>query len=167
MSKPTSRALRALRDLAIAMSNATLILVAICLFLGLRLATSVNDFAGNVAENLVSAEPLREDVRAMTDEIAALRADLAGLGAAAGDAGSGVTEQVAERIEALDGRLQTVQTRVQGVQDRLNGVEMDPGAVLDHAISTAAIEFSDALGARAGCRPTAGDADLSTQDASN
>lgn len=151
MSNTSSRILRALRDLAIAMINATLILVLLCLILGLRLTSRVDDVTTHFAESLVSVEPLREDVRSMTGEIAGLRSDLGAIRENSG-------ELTSETARALTARLDQFESRLDGVRDRLQSVEFDPQVMVDHAIETAANETAAAFGSLVGCELPAADA---------
>lgn len=154
MSDRPNRLWRTLGNLALAMLNATLILVALCLFLALRLAGTVEDVATSFAQNLVSFEPLREDVRAMTTEIAGLRADLAEVRTATGAAGTEAAALVQARLEAMDDRVAALQARLGAPLAQLEGAELDAAALMDHAIETAAREFATAVASLAGCVPT-------------
>ncbi|MDV7143113.1 hypothetical protein R3X27_10500 [Tropicimonas sp. TH_r6] len=151
MSLTSSRFLRALRDLLIAMINATLILVALCLFLGLRLSDRVERVATGIAQSVVSLDPLRDDVQGMTDEISALRADLAGFREASGAVTSEAGQALQVRLGAMEARLDSVGTRVDTVRERLQSVEFDPEALVDHAIQTASAEVVRAAGMLSGC----------------
>ncbi len=154
MSQTSSRFLRALRDLLIAMINATLILVALCLFLGLRLSDRVETAASRVAENVVNLDPLREDVQGMTGEISGLRADLAAIREGAGGLGSEAGQAVLVKLDMLDARLDAVGDRVGAVRERLQTVEIEPKALVEHAIQTASAEIVQAAGLLTGCDPS-------------
>lgn len=68
---------RALRNLGLAHLNAALILVALCHWLGWQLASTVKSITSDFAANLVSIDPMRDEIRDLTGELAALRADIA------------------------------------------------------------------------------------------
>jgi len=68
---------RALRNLGLALLNATLALVALCLWLGWELASTVKSITSDFSANLVSIDPVRDEIRDQTGELAALRADIA------------------------------------------------------------------------------------------
>lgn len=74
-----SRFWRVLRNLLLAMINATLILVALCLWLVWQLTSEVNSITDDVT-TLRPLQPLRDDVTALTGEIRGLRAEIAAAG---------------------------------------------------------------------------------------
>ena len=157
MSETTSRFLRALRNLALALINATLILAALCLFLGLRLADRVDAVLSKVAQNLVSVAPLREDVQGMTAEIAGLRGDISALRDNTGEMTSETAQAVTERLERFNARLDTVDQRMATLRERVASVNLNPEALIDHAIATASAELAASFATLAGCAmPKAG-----------
>lgn len=144
---PVSRVLTVLRDLLLAMLNATLILLAICLWLAWRLTSEVDDVARTVTENLQPLQPLREDISTLTDEVAGLRADLAAAGdrvAGAAPASAALT-RLATRAEALNARLA-------GLGERADAIAADPDQVFAQAAATAAAALGTELQQLAGCR---------------
>ncbi len=151
MSETTSRFLRALRNIALAMLNATLILVALCLFLALRLSDRVDTIMSNATQNLISVAPLREDMQDMTGELAALRGDIATLLGSTGEMTSSAGQLVTERIGRFDARLNSVDAKVSALRERIASTEIDPGTLLDRAIATASAELAASFAALAGC----------------
>lgn len=151
MSDTSSRLLRALRDLAIAMINATLILVLLCLVLGWILLDRVDHIAADFARNIVSVEPLREDVQSMTTEIAGLRADLAEVRENSGEVTSEAAQAITARLESFEGRLATVDGRMDAFRARAQSIELDPEALAAQAFKTAADQIVLSLGQLAGC----------------
>ncbi|SDI39612.1 hypothetical protein [Aliiruegeria lutimaris] len=151
MPDTSSRLLRALRDLAIALINATLILVLLCLILGWRLLDRVDHIATNFARNIVSVEPLRDDVQSMTTEIAALRADLAEVRANSDQATSEAAQAVTARLESFEARLDTVNDRMTAFRERVQSIELNPEVLVTHAVETAANQFVTSAGQLAGC----------------
>ncbi|MFV0334391.1 MAG: hypothetical protein ACK5JR_10025 [Tropicimonas sp.] len=140
---------RALRDLALALLNATLILVALCLFLALRLADRVDAIAETAAQGLVSVAPLHEDMQGMTREVAALRGELATLSQTGGEAAS-------EAARALSDRLERVDEQVAALRSRIGTAEIAPDTPTERAILRVITEIAALLGNAAGCeRPQA------------
>ena len=86
-----------LGQLALALLNATLILLALCLWLGWGAASAVRDVSGDMAMRKEVLTGLRDDLQGLTAEVAALRSDLA----------QGKTPD-GPRIDALDTRLATI-----------------------------------------------------------
>jgi hypothetical protein len=116
-----------LRNLALALLNATLILAALVLWLAWRTADAVHDVTEDVDLALVGLDPVRDDLALLVDEVTALRADLAALSSAG--AGPSVPGTLGPRIEALDARLTEALARV----DRLSS---EPGALVDLAVDS-------------------------------
>jgi hypothetical protein len=116
-----------LRNLALALLNATLILAALVLWLAWRTADAVHDVTDDVDLALVGLDPVRDDLALLVDEVTALRADLAALSSAG--AGLSVPGTLGPRIEALDARLTEALARV----DRLSS---EPGALVDLAVGS-------------------------------
>lgn len=127
--------LNTLKNLALALLNATLILVALCLFLAYKVSQSANEVVASFAESLVTVEPLKEEVAATRAEIVGLRADLAELRAQPGIAGT----DTAARIDA---RMTAIQTRLDGMRDRMQALAQTPYDLADHAIEKAGAELS-------------------------
>ena len=156
MSDTSSRLLRALRDLGIALINATLILVVLALLLGLKLSNRVEHISSEFARNLVSAEPLRDDVQAMTEEIAALRSDLAGVREQSSELTSETAQALAVRLDAFEARVDDVGDKMDTVRDRVQTIEFDPAAMLERVVERAADQIVTSAGQLAGCQmPTA------------
>ena len=86
-----------LGQLALALLNATLILLALCLWLGWGAASAVRDVSGDMAMRKEVLTGLRDDLQGLKAEVAALRSDLA----------QGKTPD-GPRIDALDTRLATI-----------------------------------------------------------
>ena len=86
-----------LGQLALALLNATLILLALCLWLGWGAASAVRDVSGDMAMRKEVLTGLRTDLQGLKAEVAALRSDLA----------QGKTPD-GPRIDALDTRLATI-----------------------------------------------------------
>ena len=151
MSDTSSRFLRVLRDLFLALLNATLILVALCLFLGLRLTAKVDAIAVHVAESVVRIEPLRDEMQLVAGEVAGLRADLAALRDDTGEMSSEAVDLLTARLDAFDARLDTVGERIEGVKTRLQAADLDPEAMLERAVATASAQAINSIGQLAGC----------------
>ncbi|MEM9550634.1 MAG: hypothetical protein AAGA05_05640 [Pseudomonadota bacterium] len=139
---------KTLRDLALALVNATLILVALCLFLGVQLVSRVGVMADTVTQNLQVVAPLADEVRGTRTELAGLRADLAVL-----------REQSDEEREAalasLHDRISALETRADGLLTRAEAVVQNPADLIDHAIQSTAGATVGVIGQMRGCAPAA------------
>lgn len=119
----------AVRSLLLACLNATLILVLLCLVAGWMLMREV----GGVTDALAASAA---DLGAVRTELAALRADFA----ATREAGSGP-----------DSRLSALNDALQPVVARIEAVEIEPEALISHAIDEAAIALKSTLAEVRGC----------------
>ncbi len=140
---------KTLKDLLLALLNATLILVALCLFLGWKLASTVDGVTTNLSEKLQVVAPLREEAQGIRGELAALRDELALL-QTDGDLIDGINEQrvttVLDKLDALETKLQTVQTRFADLAD-------SPDMLVDQAVESAADAVADRFVTIRGCGP--------------
>lgn len=119
--------MKTLKDLVVAMINATLILVAVCLFFLWQLSNTAERVSASFAQNLEVLEPLKTEVQAMKGEVAGLRGDLAEMQAVPGQA----MDKVEARIESLNARLDGVQARMDQLAEtpeRLMTVAIDRSA---------------------------------------
>lgn len=136
--------LSTLRSLALAMLNATLILVALCLFLAWQVVDGFRDVTGQVSGALQGLSPLREDVRSLADESAALRAELASLRAERGETRAVVSTQTAARLAELEDDLARTGARIEKLVAH-------PETLLLETIGTGAETAAQALGTVFGC----------------
>ena len=127
-----------IKDLALAFLNATLILIAICLWLAWQLSDTVSSAGSEFAASLVRVQPLRDDVQAMTTEIASLRADLAAMGQRTGEVGS-------QAFRSVHGRVETLEARVSGTLTKIEALVSQPEQLVDYAIDQTAISLKSTL----------------------
>ncbi|MBE1284690.1 MAG: hypothetical protein GJ676_15370 [Rhodobacteraceae bacterium] len=102
---------KTIKDLLLALLNATLILVALCLFFAWQLSATASEIATNFAKSLVPLAPLRADVQGLSDELKSLRAELSGLGDKVGEEASADLYVLRSRIEAYDLKISELKTR--------------------------------------------------------
>jgi len=149
-----NRLLTTLKDLALALLNATLLLLALCLFLAWQVAQTIDGTAARFAASLVDLGPLRTELQALTDEGAALRAELAALrdlpaNVHANASGTLADPATAQRLAQLEARMAQANARIEGLAGR-------PEALLRETIDYGADRVSQSLADLMGCR--AGDA---------
>ncbi|MDX1742598.1 MAG: hypothetical protein R3186_03240 [Ruegeria sp.] len=137
------------KDLLLALLNATLILVALCLFLGWRLATTVEDITTVFSEKVQIVAPLKDEIRGIRGEIAALRSDLTNIQA------SGTVTDIAEklRISTALATLDNMEARMQDSQARIAEITESPQALINSAIEKSADVVADRIIAVRGCVP--------------
>lgn len=138
--------LKVLKDLGVALLNATLILLALCLFLAWKVTSTADDIAENFARNLVTIEPLRADLQAATNELSALRQDVAQISTQSGEVKSATLRRIETRLESMN-------SQVAGARDSINELATAPARLMDHAIETAADSLADKAMSIRGCVP--------------
>ncbi|KUJ82106.1 hypothetical protein [Ruegeria profundi] len=137
------------KDLLLALLNATLILVALCLFLGWRLATTVEDITTVFSEKVQIVAPLKDEIRGIRGEIAALRSDLTSI------QDSGTVTDIAEklRISTALATLDNMEARMQDSQARIAEITESPQTLINSAIEKSADVVADRIIAVRGCVP--------------
>ncbi|GAB5469370.1 MAG: hypothetical protein Kilf2KO_24000 [Rhodospirillales bacterium] len=149
MSETGSRLGRTVRNLLLALLNATLILFALCLYLGLELATTVDSVTANISKNLVGVESLRGDFQEMTSEMAALRADLKDSRSQPGGLPSEAADRLTDKLNAIDARMTAATSN-------LEAVVSEPTALIDHAVTSAATQIKQAVAEFQSCQAPSG-----------
>ncbi len=139
---------KTLKDLLLALLNATLILLAICLFLGWKLAQSVDQIRTGFAENLQVVAPLREEAQGIRGELTTLRSDLASL-----SAGSLLDATMRQQVNAALQRLNNLEGKLEDTQTRLAKLVEEPEDLINYAITTSADSFTDRILVIKGCEP--------------
>jgi hypothetical protein len=126
---------RTLWSLVLAVLNATLILLALCLWLGWHVLSEARAITSRLDEGLARLTPVATDLSALRAEVAGLRSDLAAL-PAQGD-GTAV----------LNARLAALDVRVTDALSRLDAAVTDPGPLIDRAVDRAALQIRSGIGA--------------------
>jgi len=125
-----------LKNLILALINATLILVALCLWLGVSLTNNLRSLTDVVDRGLEAVAPIRQDVATARTELAGLRQTVAELRANPGDLAGDELAQVVAVLEQIDGRLADMQAQVTALADL-------PEEVLETAIGAVADELRE------------------------
>ncbi|MCG7521238.1 hypothetical protein [Ruegeria sp. Ofav3-42] len=141
---------KTLKDLLLALLNATLILVALCLFLGWKLASTVGDITGTFAEKVQIVAPLKEEVQGVRGELTALRSDLSSLQLGETAANSVTAQKISESLAKLDG----LEANLQATQTRISEITESPDQLINAAIENSADIIADRIIAIRGCEPT-------------
>lgn len=138
---------KALKDLFVALLNATLLLIVACLFLGLLILNRANDLSENFAEQLQVITPVKDGVQNAAAEITALRSDLKDLSSQPGTLSPEALEALQAKVSGVEDRLETMQTAL----TELKGV---PERLIDQALAKAGQQISDTAIRVRGCVPT-------------
>lgn len=136
--------MKTLKDLLIAMINATLILVAICLFFLWRLSGTAERVVASFAQNLQIVQPLETKVDGLRSQVANLRGDLAEISLDS----SAVTAQAAERLQT---RANALQLELEGINNSLARLADTPETLMQTALDDVATRISGRIGAVASC----------------
>ncbi|AVO39342.1 hypothetical protein [Pukyongiella litopenaei] len=135
---------RLLKNLVLALLNATLLLAAVCLFLLWQLSKTVDRIAVDFASNLEIVAPLNDEIQTVRDEVAGLRADLASLQ-------SGSSELSAEARARIGASSARIEAQLDEMRDSLRDLAGTPERLVDHAITTAAESFGAKAAELRGC----------------
>ncbi len=104
--------MKTIKDLALALVNATLILLAVCLFLGWQVFAAAERTSGNLATAVETIRPLRADIAETRDELKGLRDDLAVIRTGNASLESPAAQALEARVAALTGRMEQVDERI-------------------------------------------------------
>lgn len=122
---------KTLKDLLLALINATLILLAVCLFFAWNLARSVENIQDKFAHGIQAIQPLRNQAQSLQTELVELQDDLSNIqGIRTED-----PEAQRELLAALT-RLKQIETKLEETQSRLNDLAENPYQLIDYAITT-------------------------------
>jgi hypothetical protein len=137
----------AVKDLALALLNATLILIALCLWLAWSLASKVDDITDQMLPNLVEMQPIRDDIGNLKEQLGAVRADLAIIARQGDELASETADRLSEKVSAIEDRVAEVRSRIDLVVD-------SPEIVIDYAIDAAFDRAEEAAVAIRSCTPS-------------
>ncbi|UWQ93068.1 hypothetical protein K3727_09940 [Rhodobacteraceae bacterium M382] len=137
---------KTLKNLALALLNATLILVALCLFLAWKTAVVLDGATATFAQNLIKVEPLRDEVRGARNDLAELRQDLVAIK----DKSNALSTPALQRLQH---RVQLLDSRIEGVQSQVRTLAQSPEVLITHTVETAADALTRSVLDIKGCVP--------------
>lgn len=108
---------KTVKDLLLALLNATLILVAICLFLFWKASAASRDVIGAFAGVETMVTPLRSDLQTLSGEVREMRGTLAAALALSEDKQPAALARLAEQVDTLDARMAAAQGRLAALQE--------------------------------------------------
>ena len=135
---------RTVWNLILALLNATLILVAVCLFFAWKITQTADAVVANVETRLAEFTPVQERIGGLSEEVRTLRADLAALGGGTGRSDDTVLARIEERVAQVAARLDAVAVEAETLIDA-------PGDLIDRAIGTAGDEAERVLSGLRNC----------------
>ncbi len=135
-----------LKNLFMAFFNATLILIAVCLWFAWEVSGSLNSVVTQFGQRLVSLEPVRGDVRALTDEIAGLREELSVLR-------QNSQEHDLEALQRVQSKITSLGEQASVTFENLNALTTQPEILIDHAIDSTSLAIKRGLQDVMQCQP--------------
>lgn len=121
-------------DLLKAMINATLLLLALCLFLGWKLMGTVQDVTGKVTAAVVQITPVQDRIQDLRLEVAGLRSDI-----------------VSRPELAVSSQLDTLDRRLAALQQELTQLRQLPAEIVHDAAQTGAAELAGQIARLTSC----------------
>lgn len=131
--------MKTLKDLLVACVNATLILVALCLFLLWQLSGTVERVTAEFARNLEVLAPVNARINDLTQEVASLRQDL----------------KEGSATEAVRQQLSELEAQAKELSETLNRISDTPERLMQSSIRTTAESAASALLELRGCEAPA------------
>jgi len=127
---------KAILDLLKAMINATMILLALCLFLGWQLMSSVQTVTDKVTQAVVQVAPVQDRLHALKLEITGLRRDIV----------SRSELPISNQLDSLDRRLAALQSD-------LTELRQLPSDIVQTAAQAGAAEIAGQIARLTSCLP--------------
>lgn len=126
---------RTLWSLLLAALNATLILLALCLWLAWHVLSQARAVTGGLAQGMARLNPVTTELAGLRAEVTGLRSDLAAL------PGQG------DGVAVFETRLAALDARVAAAVTQLDAVATDPGPLIDRAVDRAALQIRSGIAA--------------------
>ena len=135
-----------IKNLLLALLNATLILVALCLYLGWMLMQSAEQAADTFASAVGNIAPIRNEVSDVRESVTGLRADLQLLAEQPGILSENAEAALETRVNAIAARLDRLETSLGELADV-------PQNTVEAAIDRSADRAADLITQFRGCTP--------------
>ncbi len=140
----------ALKNLVLALLNATIMLILLCLVFAYLTARQINGLTDTMttafAENLITVEPVKEQLVLLNDNVTGLRSDVQAIRTATGAVRD-------EKLEAIQIRLDTMATNTADMRNKMRQITEEPDVIVGAAVSSAVGELTETLVALRGCAP--------------
>ncbi|MEM8731851.1 MAG: hypothetical protein AAGF79_18220 [Pseudomonadota bacterium] len=115
---------KVLKDLFLALFNATLILIALCLFLAWQISQTAAQVVDRAADAASQIQPVTVELDALRTEVAGLRSDLETMS-------DGASDQAAAAAAATQQKLDDLQARIDGIQEKVADLRALPDSVAE------------------------------------
>ncbi|MXN63325.1 hypothetical protein GR183_00280 [Stappia sp. GBMRC 2046] len=133
-----------IKNLLLALLNATLILVALCLALAYGAASTFERAMDNLGGRIVSIRPVSGELKNLTGELKALRGDLASIREQG-------RESSAEALEKARAKLDEVDRRLAAFGENVEALAQKPDEIIDTALDKVSTRIGSGLSALAPC----------------
>lgn len=140
--------MKIVKDLLLALINATLLLAAVCLFFLWQISNTVERASGAFAENLQVLKPVTSELKSLTTEVSTLRGDLQAIASNSEDFTSEKAQQLQGRISTIENRLDDMQKNVHGVMSKAQAA---PEHLVEVAVTKATTDLSNMVFDLRGC----------------
>ncbi|MEQ9694039.1 hypothetical protein [Shimia sp. SDUM112013] len=131
--------MKVIKDLLLALINATLLLAAVCLFFLWQVSNTVERAAGAFAAQLNVLEPVSTELGNLTAEVAALRGDMQVLASSSGELASVTAQRIQARVDRIQTDLDTMRANTQQV---VANAKAAPEKLVTTAVTTATDNLS-------------------------
>lgn len=138
---------RVLKDLVLALLNATLILVALCLFLAWKVTDTFDGMTLRLGERLDAVSPLRDEIKGVRSDIQDLRGDMESLRTLDGSAAQTAA------LAALNTKLTALDEKIEIAQNTIAGFGDTPDNLIDHTVDATATATATLINDLRGCVP--------------
>ena len=139
-------------QLALALLNATLILVVLALFLALSLAQTVDGVAEKAittaTQQIAVLSPLADRVSGVEDKLDELRSDMTKLQLIEDTKVTDAAETILGKLDVLEGEISEVKT---ALAPAIETAATEPGVLIDRAVQTGVAEAGNLITTMSGC----------------
>lgn len=147
-----NRFTKALKNLLLALLNATIMLILLCLIFAYLTVRQINGLTDTMttafAENLITIEPVKDQLVQLNTGVESLQSDLQEIRVSSGAVRD-------EKLEALQIRLDTMAANSTDLRNRMRQIVEEPEVIVENAVSTAVGELTKTLVSLRGCVPLA------------
>lgn len=124
---------RSVANLVLALTNATLILVALCAWLAWHTFATAERVSDNIVRALSQSDAFRSDIANLSTEISGLRKEIAAL-QSSDDSTLGRSSKIATEVDAL-------RSEVAALTSAIEGLSAHSQILIQHAVETTFDEF--------------------------
>lgn len=147
MPQETSKLNTALKNLALACLNATLILVFLCVLTFYLAARKLDSISATFAQNLITLTPLTDEVSALNENLVSLKHDFE-------NSQKDLGEHREESSLRLQARLEEIQTNIDLYKDKINGLSDGRTELIDHFVDKVSASIKTGIYEARQCSPS-------------